>query len=304
MPTVILSPSKDPERSRGASAQRSVFFVAAIALTLPACATHTGAQAPAAATAAPPAHRIVSLIPSLTDDLCAIGAAKQLAGVSQYTDAPCAKSLPVIGNFSSVDTERIVQLHPAVAVGIPAQRFMTASLRRAGIRTVLLKDDSLADLYGDISQLGSLSGRSSQAASLIASLKARTAQLQASEHFKRRPTVFFVEQAQPVWTVGPQSYIATLIDLAGGRNAVPSLPQAYAQYSPEALLRLQPDAIVATADAHLNAVIAREPWRSLHAVREGNVFILTDADILVRPGPRYNEGLAWLIAHLRPIANK
>jgi iron complex transport system substrate-binding protein len=131
---------------------------------------------------------------------------------------------------------------------------------------------------------------------------ARTNALRASEHFKRRPSVFFVEQAVPIWTTGPQSYISTLIELAGGRNAVKSLPQAYAQYNPEALIALQPDAIVATDDAHLEMLLDREPWRSLKAVRQRHVFILHDAGILARPGPRYNEGLAWLIERLRPIA--
>jgi iron complex transport system substrate-binding protein len=102
--------------------------------------------------------------------------------------------------------------------------------------------------------------------------------------------------------VGPQSYISTLIGLAGGRNAVQNLPQAYAQYNPEALIALQPDAIVATGDAHIEALLGREPWRSLNAVRQHHVFILHDSEILTRPGPRYNEGLEWLIERLRPIA--
>jgi ABC-type Fe3+-hydroxamate transport system substrate-binding protein len=65
---------------------------------------------------------------------------------------------------------------------------------------------------------------------------------------------------------------------------------------------LQPDAIVATDDAHVELLLDRQPWRSLRAVRERHVFILNDPGILARPGPRYNEGLAWLIERLRPIA--
>jgi iron complex transport system substrate-binding protein len=181
---------------------------------------------------------------------------------------------------------------------------MTNGVRRAGIPTAFYKDDSLEDLYACIAGLGQLSGRQTQASSLLASLKARTASLSASARFTHRPSVFFVEQALPIWTVGPQSYISRLIELAGGRNAVQSLPQAYAQFSPETLVRLQPEAIVATRDAHLDAVLHREPWSSLNAVRDGHVFVLTDPDILVRPGPRYNEGIQWLIARLRPIAAK
>jgi iron complex transport system substrate-binding protein len=277
-------------------------FSAALALVLCACASH--APAPSEHSASPhPARRIISLMPSFTEDLCAIGAGKQIVGVSQFSsDIACVKGVPVVGNFSSLDVERIVGLHPDAVVAIPAQRAMTAPLRRAGITTVFYSDDAYRDIFWGIRALGDLSGHAAQAQALNRSLQAKTRALQASLHFKRRPSVFFVEQGLPIWTVGPQSYISTLIDLAGGRNAVSSLPQAYAQYSPEALVRLQPDAIVATGDANLASLLGREPWRSLRAVRDGRVFVLQDPAPLVRPGPRYNEGLAWLIDRLRPIS--
>ncbi len=245
-------------------------------------------------------------MPSLTEDLCAIGARAQIAGVSVYSAdiGKCTSGVPVVAGFASVDTERVVQLRPDVVIGIPSQNAMTQPLRRAGIRTALFKDDSYRDLFDDIAALGALSGHTARAKTLAASLRKRTAELRASEHFKRRPSVFFVIQALPIWTVGPQSYITTLMQFAGARNAVGSLPQAYAQYSPEALVRLQPDVIVATKEARLENLLAREPWRSLRAVREHHVFVLTDDSIVVRPGPRYNEGLQWLIERFRPVATR
>ncbi len=256
---------------------------------------------------APPAQsarpRIVSLIPSLTEDLCAIGAAKQLVGVSQFSSSiPCAKGLPEVNDASSVDAEKVVALHPGLVVGIPSQARAVASLRRAGINVALLRDDSYADLFDDINTLGSLSQHRGEARALIASLRAKTKTLQASEHFARRPAVFVVLQTNPIWTVGPGSYISSLISLAGGRNAVAALPQSYAQFSGEALLRLQPDALLAAHDAQLEQSVGREPWRSLQAVRAKRLLIVPDPDLLYRPGPRYNEVLSWLIERLRPIA--
>ena len=269
-------------------------------LGLCSCSARVVDQARAGA----PAHRIVSLMPSLTEDLCAIGAREQLAGVSVYSEdiGKCTSGVPVVANFTSIDTERVVQLRPDVVIGIPSQAAMSEPLRRAGIRTAFFKADSYRDLFDDIAALGALSGHSSQAQTLAATLRKRTNELRASEHFKRRPNVFFVIQAIPIWTVGPQSYITTLIEFAGGRNAVRSLPRAYAQYSPEALVRLQPDVIVATKEARLETLLTREPWRSLRAVREHHVFILTDDSIVVRPGPRYNEGLQWLIERFRGVS--
>ncbi len=253
-----------------------------------------------AATAHP---RIVSLIPSLTEDLCAIGAAKQLAGVSQFSSGiPCAKGLPEVNDASSVDAEKVVELHPDVVVGIPSQARAVSALQRAGIKISLLRDDSYVDLFDDISELGALSGHAAEARALVASLRKETEKLQATERFARRPSVFVVLQTNPIWTVGPHSYISSLISLAGGRNAVAALPQSYAQFSGEALLRLQPDALLAARDAQLEQSVSREPWRSLQAVRAKRLLIVPNSDLLYRPGPRYNEALSWLIARLRPIA--
>jgi iron complex transport system substrate-binding protein len=275
-----------------------IIGVAAAAAVLCACGSSSVARN------APAAQRIVSLVPSLTEDLCAIGAGSRLVAVSQFTsDIPCAKALPEVSNYASVNAEAVLSLHADTVVAIPAQRAMTAALRRAGVTAVYLPDDSYADLFTDIARLGKLTGRSKPAQTLIASLQRRTKELQTREHFRRRPSVFIVVQAQPIWTVGPQSYISTLIGMAGGRNAVSSLPQAYAQYSAEALVRLQPDVIISTSDAHVQSVLDREPWRSLRAVREHRVYILSDDSIVVRPGPRYNQGLQWIIDRLRPIGS-
>ena len=276
-----------------------MFRRALVALTI-ALASCAGSVAQNGSSAHP---RIVSLMPSLTEDLCAIGAAKQLAGVSQFSSGiPCAKGLPEVNDASSVDAEKIVALHPDVVVGIPSQARAVSALKRAGMTVLLIPDDSYADLFGDIARLGVLSGHRAEAQNLIAALRAQTKKLQAGEHFSRRPSVFVVLQTTPIWTVGPHSYISSLITLAGGRNAVNALPQAYSQYSGEALLRLQPDALLAARDAQLQQNLDREPWRSLRAVAATHVFIAPDPDIFYRPGPRYNQALSWLIERLRPIA--
>lgn len=270
----------------------------ALALALAACAGSTHER-----TSNSHARRVVTLMPSFAEDLCAMGSASLIAGVSEYSNtAGCALHAPTVANFSSVDVEKIISLHPDLVVAIPAQRRLTAPLERAGIRTAYMSDDSYDDLFRNINTLGRLTGSERSATGLNDRLRARTAELRASEHFSKRPSVFVVLQAQPVWTVGPQSYISTLLDLAGARNAVTHLPRPYAQYSAEALLKLQPDAIVAGSDTQLQTLLAREPWRSLRAVQRKHVYILRDPGVLERPGPNYNEGLSWLIEHLRPLS--
>ena len=266
-------------------------LLASIVLALGACG------APATARTATPA-RIVSLVPSLTEDLFALGVGSHVVGVSQFTDYPAAAArLPAVASFMSVDAERIVRLHPDLVVGIVAQDALVADVRRAGVRVELVRDDSFEDLFATISRLGALCGRERAAAALAASLRARTAELVRTVPRGPRPRTFVVLGTAPIFTVGDGSYIAHLIALAGGVNAS-GIADAYARYSAEALVARQPDAIVADTYSGLRAVADEPPWNALRAVRTGRVYVLPDAAILERPGPRYNVGLAWLIARL------
>ena len=277
--------------------------IRALALGVLAALVSTGFT-PARA-AAPLPGRIVSLIPSLTEDLFAIGAGAEVVGVSQYTDFPAAaRRLPVVAGFESLSTERVLALHPDLVVGIVSQAHLTDDLRRAGVRVVLFHDDSLSDLEANLRRLGALTGRPAAANALLARLRARTAALTRSVvSHRRRPSVFVVLGTAPIFTVGEGSYIARLIELAGGTNAAANLPAPYGRYSGEALLARQPDAIVVDPAVRFGEVAANAPWNALRAVREHRVYTLPDAAILERPGPRYNEGLAWLIDTLRSAAS-
>jgi iron complex transport system substrate-binding protein len=253
------------------------------------------------------AARIVTLVPSFAEDVVAIGARSELVGVSKFSqDVPNSSTLAVVGDFASVDAERIIALHPDVVVGIPSQASMVAPLQRAGIRVVLIPDDSYNDIFNDLRTLGDLTGHSGDARTEIAHLQNETAHLVATvPHRAYHPSVFVALGTGPIWTVGPVSYVGHLIELAGGVDAASDLRAPWAEYSEEALLRAQPDVIVAGHDTDLSGVASREPWRSLHAVREDHVFTISDPridDALFRPGPNYNEGLRWLIERLSSLS--
>jgi len=245
--------------------------------------------------------RVVSLVPSLTEDLFAIGAGPQVVGTSQFTDYPeAATHVLQVSSASSLDAERIVALHPDVVVGILSQTGLVADLRRAGVHVVLMSDDSFDDIFADLKTLGKLSAHSAQAAALTAKLRARTRQITAALHSSgaRVPRCFVVLGVAPIFTVGDRSYIAQLIEMAGGRNAADDLRAAYGRYSAEVLFAHQPDVLIGDPQGGLSGVLDQAPWNALHAVRDHRVYILSNAAILERPGPRYNEGLEWLIARL------
>ena len=247
--------------------------------------------------------RIVALVPFVADDLYAIGAGAQLVAVSAFTDDPRARALPRVADVTGIDTERVVALHPDLAIGIVSQKRLVDPLRRAGIDVVLLHDDAFADIFNNLRAIGALSGHAKQAAATVASLQRTTAQLRRmTSRFKRSPSVFVVLGSAPIWTAGSASYIAELIALAGGTNAARDLHVAYGQYSAEALLRQQPDLLVTDPAIHLDAVLGQEPWHSLQAVRAGRIYAVEPAAIIERPGPQYNEGIRWLVERIAPLA--
>jgi iron complex transport system substrate-binding protein len=267
----------------------------AVLVALASCAGARETNAVAASSATP--QRIVSLVPSMTEDLFAVGAGDHVVGVSSYTDfPPQARTLPVVASFASIATERIVALHADLALGIDAQDRLAGDLRRAGVRVTLLRDDSYDDIFRNLVEVGTITGRRDAALALVARLHARTASLvRTVKPRPRKPAVFVVLGNAPIFTVGKGSYIENLIVMAGGRNAASDVNAPYARYSAEALVARQPDLLIVDPEVRLGDVLLQPPWNALRAVRQRHVYTLPNAAILERPGPRYNEGLAWLI---------
>jgi iron complex transport system substrate-binding protein len=266
--------------------------------TLTACAAHTAASGSAPGGT----PRVVTLVPSFADDVYALGAASQLVAVSEYTDAPQTAHLPRVADAAGVDAEAILALRPTLVIGIPAQARLTEPLRRAGARVVLLDDNSYERIFENLAAIGALTGHAREARVTIANLRRETAALHARTiEYARHPSVFVVLGSGPIWTAGGSSYIATLITLAGGTNAASDLHAAYGQYSAEALLRRQPDMLVADPATRLGAIADREPWRSLRSVREHHLYYV-DPDLIERPGPGYNAGVRWLLERIAPLA--
>jgi iron complex transport system substrate-binding protein len=273
--------------------------VVSLTIVLSACRAHSGENV--GATPASGSPRIVTLVPSFADDLYAIGAAAQLAGVSAYTDAPRTAALPRVADATNVDAEAILALKPTLVVGIPSQARLVEPLRRARVPVVLLPDDSYNSIFANLREMGSLTGHRREAAATIARLQHETADLhRRTAHDARHPSVFVVLGAAPIWTAGRGSYITSLIALAGAVNAANDLDAAYGEYSAEALLRDQPDIVIADPATNLAGMLDREPWRSLRAVQLHRVYYF-DPDVIERPGPSYNEGVRWLFARVRPL---
>jgi iron complex transport system substrate-binding protein len=267
-----------------------------------------GLFAAAATTAAEPPRRIVSLAPSLTEVLFAVGAGDQVVGVTEFCNYPPeVLDRPRIGGVSpnTISLERIVALAPDLVLsGGDGQEQLALALIRLGIPTRTLAARTLPDVLELIEETGALTGHTARGRSLRAELAERIERVrrQVAARPGPRPRVFYQVWDQPLITTG-RSFLSELIELAGGVNVFGDLPQAFPQVSEEAVLARDPEVILAP-DRHreqigLDALRRRPGWDRLTAVRTGRIYLLP-GDPVSRPGPRLVDVLETLAGLLAP----
>ena len=269
-----------------------------------------------AVTLAHPAQRVVSMAPSNTEILYAIGAAPQTVGRDEFSDFPAAaKSLPSVGGSMGIySTEQITALKPdlvlAAEINTPEQ---VKALTDLGLTVYYLSNPkTLEDLYKNIETVAALTGRDTEAAALVASLKARVAAVDARiAPLSARPTVFYeIDASDPAkpYSAGPGTFVDLLIARAGGANLVSlaGIKDAYPQISLEQVVKTDP-AIILLGDAAYGttpASVAQRPgWGGIAAVLNKQVFAFDD-NLVSRPGPRLVDGLEALAKIFHPEAFK
>jgi len=256
-----------------------------------------------------PAQRILSLAPSNTEILFAIGAGDQVIGRDALSDYPEeAKSVTDIGStFDALNTEQIVSLNPDLVlmaeINNPEQ---AKQLEDLGLTVYYLKNPStLEELYGNLEIVAQLTGHEQETASLIESLKARVAAVDEKiAPISSRFSVFYeldaTDPAKP-YTAGKGTFITQLIDRAGGYNIAADL-DGYPQMSLEQVVAADP-AFIILGDARYGvspeSIAQRPGWENLTAVKNGNVLAFND-DLVSRPGPRLVDALEELAKMLRP----
>jgi len=279
---------------------RGRFIVAAAILS--GCARHHGAPT----TSGIDARRIVSVSPSTTEALFAIGDADRVVGRSRYCDYPPeAAKVPVVGGFVDVDLEAVLELAPDLVVGSwgPSSVRLADSLGARGIGTWFPETDSLAAIDAMIVGLGRRTGRLPDATRVVAEVDARVHAVARSVADEPAPRVLLVLDVSPVVAAGPKSFADELVALARAVNVI-SEGGAWQVVGMERLADLAPDLVVDATPGHTGAqrITPRAPgWDGVKAVREGHVVSLTDERAL-RPGPRVAEGLAALARAIHPRA--
>lgn len=248
-----------------------------------------------------PPRRVVSLVPSATECMAALGAESQLVGRSRYCLHPASvKVLPQVGGYLDPSWEAIVALRPDLLVLTPESVAHAERARALGIPVLLLAQNHLDEVLAGIGVLGRALGREARARQLEDSLR------RGLDEFRRRallrkgkaPRVLLVADRPPVpgpprdlWVIGQGSWLSELLEAVGARNAVQGLAVSQPLLSREGLAALDPDWIVELwpgppAGRTLQAL--KEDWRvyeELDAVRLGQVRSL-GRDELLLPGPR------------------
>ncbi len=259
-----------------------------------------------------PAQRVVSLAPSNTEILFAVGAAAQLVGRDSFSDYPPeAKNVADIGSGTggTVNTELILSKKPDLVLVSPlTPPEQIADMEKAGLTVYVLPNPkTFDDLYANLDTVGKLTGHEQDATALVKSLSARVKAVQDKvAPLSSRPMVYYeLDATDPSapYTSGPDTFVDLLIRTAGGQNFGGNLKGDWVQVSVEELLARQPDFIVLGDNTYggvtPDQVKTRPGWDALNAVKQGQVFIFDD-NTVSRPGPRLVDGLEAMAKLLHP----
>lgn len=245
-------------------------------------------------TLAAPARRIVSLAPNITDTLFAAGAGAYVVGTSRFTEYPPeARKVPVVGDATTLDLERIVGLKPDIIViwksGTPAAQ--VDKLKQLGIPVFYAETVRLADIAPAVRRFGTLAGTSAVADRAASALDTSLGRLRDAYVGKPRLKVFYQVWDRPLMTIGHAQITDDALSLCGGDNVFGDLAQAAPTVTREAVLARNPDAILGGGDGG-----SLDGWRHiafLAAARHGNV-LAVDAPTLALPSPSILPGVQTL----------
>lgn len=252
-------------------------------------------------------ERIVSLTPGTTEALFAIGAGRQVVGVTSYCDYPPeAQKLPKVGDVRT-NVEAVVARRPdlVVADGVLNRRFIPA-LQRLKLPLLIVAPKNWLDVARMIRLLGEATGHEQQAEMLARQFE--KAEQEARRHSRNtsRPTVLFTLNIEPLpmWVAGRDLFVNDMIHLAGGVNVAADGGVNYYTLSAEAVLRQDPDIIVTTTPQERLSPLYNHPvLKRLKAVETGRVYSV-DSNLFVRPTPRLLKGLEQLKAIIAQAGSK
>jgi iron complex transport system substrate-binding protein len=249
-------------------------------------------------------ERIISLAPSNTEILFALGLGDRVVGVTKYADYPEeAKSKPKIGGFSTVNLELVVAATPdlILATGLHAKK-VVPELESKGLTVVVLNPSTMDDVLENISLVGRLTGQVWEADALRTRMEAKIKEVEARlAKAKTSPRVFW-EASREFYTAGPTSYIGDIIARAGGTNIATDTRTQWPRLSQEAIIASDPEVILLAdheAGVTPQEVAQRPGWQNITAVKKGRI-VSMDSNLISRAGPRVVQGFEEVARAIHP----
>lgn len=236
-----------------------------------------------------PATRVISLVPSATQTLAALGARDLVVARTDHDTVSWAQALPSVGGGLQPSLEAIVAARPDLVIRFagPQDTRTPAALDQLGIRHVGIRPDRIADALATIRLLGEATGRAAAAEALVRDIEASLDSVRASATGRPPVRVAYVLGGDPPWVAGPGTYIQELLELAGGENAFADLGSLYAAVSVEEFLARRIDLILTPEAGSLDARVAE------------SARVAAVGDLLEFPGPGVAEAARTVAALLR-----
>jgi len=260
-----------------------------------------------------PPERIVSLAPSNTEILFAIGAGDKIVGVTDYCDYPYnftawveAGNMSSIGSYWGPSLEPIVALEPDLVLATSASLDAASNLKNLGYAVLVVEGHTIDEILEDILLVGRATYKNAEASALVIQMRARidavTTQLMAATS---TPKVYYEVWYEPLMSAGPGTFIDEIITLAGGENIFSDATTSWPSVSSEEIIdrdpdvMLFPDTYMAAGYYDISSVPDRPGWSIITAVQNDAIYEIVE-DMLVRSGPRVVDAIEAIAALLHP----
>ena len=257
-------------------------------------------------------ERIVSLAPSNTEILFALGLGSRVVGVTEFCDYPPEVlesvkkgNITIIGSFTDPSIERIVALNPDLVLAATSlQETVVKDLEEKAVTVVALNPKKVDQILADIRLVGEISGKLEDAEKLTNEMQRVIDTVRdKAKNVTHRPRVYYEVWYEPLYTIGPGTWQNELIEMAGGINIFADAKEAYPIVSAEAVIQRDPEIIVVSL-GYMGGVKKedfqkRPGWSVISAVKNNRICEI-DEDTVVRPGPRIVQGLEQLARFIHP----
>lgn len=262
-----------------------------------------------------PPERIVSLAPSCTEILYALGLGDKIVGVDEYSDHPTEVldrveegTLTTVGSFAEINLELVVGLEPDLILATGGvQRVVAESLEGQGQTIVVLYPERFEGVLADISLVGKITGKTDEAGAIVTDMQTRAQEIADKVKDLPKPSVYIeIFFNGGYWSFGSDAYATELISMAGGTNVFSAVSGGHISTSAEEILQADPEIIIISKGSMAEGcgltpevIIARPGWTEISAVKNDQIFEITES-IMVRGVPRLIEGLEELAEVIHP----